>query len=521
MKPPLIDIRPDHWAIVRDILRKHVPRHEVWAFGSRAKWTAKEYSDLDLAVIGDEPLPLAVSAALADELSESDLPWKVDVVDWATTKPEFRKIIERGKVVVKKVMKRQLETTDWRATTFGECADFLSGGTPSKANPEYWNGDIPWLSAKDMKTFRICDTEDHVTELGAKNGTKLVPAETIFLLTRGMTLLNDVPVCVAQKSMTFNQDVKALRARPGIRDDFLAYLILSLKPKMQDMVDLAGHGTGKLNTDELKAIALRVPENEDDQRAIAYILGTLDDKIELNRRMNETLETIARAIFQSWFVDFDPVRAKMSGEAPDSICRRLGLTPDLLALFPDRLIHSELGEIPEGWSPQRLDHLLELVYGKALKASDRVDGSIPVYGSGGLTGFHNEHLVQGPGIIVGRKGTIGSLYWVDGPFYAIDTVFYVVSNVELTYCFYLLKTLDLNKMNTDAAVPGLNRNNVYRLLIACPNSNLTYEFDRIIKPIHDYMFALKNESELLHATRNELLPNLLSGKQRVPYEGVA
>ena len=100
MKTPLIDVRPDDWAIVSDILRKHVPQYEVWAFGSRAKWTAKEYSDLDLAVITDQPLSLSVSAALADDFSESDLPWKVDVVDWATTGESFRKIIEHDKVVV-------------------------------------------------------------------------------------------------------------------------------------------------------------------------------------------------------------------------------------------------------------------------------------------------------------------------------------------------------------------------------------------------------------------------------------
>ena len=99
---PPIDIRPDHWAIVRDILRKHVPQYEVWAFGSRAKWRTKPYSDLDLAVITDRPLPLAVSAALAEDFSECDLPWKVDVVDWATTSDLFRKLIEREKVVVRK-----------------------------------------------------------------------------------------------------------------------------------------------------------------------------------------------------------------------------------------------------------------------------------------------------------------------------------------------------------------------------------------------------------------------------------
>jgi type I restriction enzyme S subunit len=98
-KPP-IDIRPDLWVIVRDILARHIPRHEVWAFGSRVTGSAKPYSDLDLAVISGTPLPLKTSGRLADEFSESDLPWRVDVVDWATTSPTFRKIIERDKVVL-------------------------------------------------------------------------------------------------------------------------------------------------------------------------------------------------------------------------------------------------------------------------------------------------------------------------------------------------------------------------------------------------------------------------------------
>jgi type I restriction enzyme S subunit len=97
---PNLDIRSDHWAIVRAILQKHVPQREVWAFGSRARHTAKPYSDLDLAILGDEPLGLALSAALSDDFSESDLPWKVDVVDWATTHESFRQIIERDRVVL-------------------------------------------------------------------------------------------------------------------------------------------------------------------------------------------------------------------------------------------------------------------------------------------------------------------------------------------------------------------------------------------------------------------------------------
>ncbi|TSE27282.1 Nucleotidyltransferase domain protein [Tepidimonas sediminis] len=98
--PPPIDIAPEHWRIVRQILRQHVPQHPVWAFGSRARRAARPLSDLDLAIITDRPLPLSVHAALTEAFSESDLPYKVDIVDWATTSDSFRKIIERDKVVV-------------------------------------------------------------------------------------------------------------------------------------------------------------------------------------------------------------------------------------------------------------------------------------------------------------------------------------------------------------------------------------------------------------------------------------
>jgi len=99
---PPIDISPEHWKMVRDILRRHVPRHEVWAFGSRAKHKAKRYSDLDLAVIAEVPLAATVLTALQEDFSDSDLPWKVDVVEWAATSEAFRQIIAREKVVVQK-----------------------------------------------------------------------------------------------------------------------------------------------------------------------------------------------------------------------------------------------------------------------------------------------------------------------------------------------------------------------------------------------------------------------------------
>ena len=102
---PRIEIRPEHWDIVSDILRRNVPQFDVWAFGSRARFAAKKHSDLDLVVVSEQPLPLSLCAAITEAFSESDLPYRVDVVDWASTGESFRKIIERDRVVVQEAAK--------------------------------------------------------------------------------------------------------------------------------------------------------------------------------------------------------------------------------------------------------------------------------------------------------------------------------------------------------------------------------------------------------------------------------
>src|SRR5665647_2072180 len=235
-------------------------------------------------------------------------------------------------------------------TTLGDLVVFRSGGTPSKAEPEYWEGTIPWVSAKDMKAFRLFDVQDHISDDGLAAGSRIAPAGSVLLLTRGMTLLSDIPICVVDRPMAFNQDVKALEAGPRLDSAYLPYLLLGRKHELLASVDLAGHGTGRLNTDSLKKLKVDLPPLSE-QRRIAHILGTLDDKIELNRRMNATLEEMARALFKSWFVDFDPVRAKAESRDP-------GLPAHLADLFPDRLVDSELGEIPEGWRQGLLSELV-------------------------------------------------------------------------------------------------------------------------------------------------------------------
>ena len=282
---------------------------------------------------------------------------------------------------------------------------------------------------------------------------------------------------------------------------------------------LVRHAVGatmpNLNTGILSAVPLTLPPLEI-QVEIATLLGALDNRITLLRETNATLEAIAQALFKSWFVDFDPVRAKMAGRAPD------GMDEATAALFPDSFEEAEVVQVPSGWGIQRLDAVLEFAYGKALKATDRVDGRVPVYGSGGITGNHNQSLVDGPSVIVGRKGTVGSLYWEDRPFFPIDTVFYVRSRLPLTYCFYLLQTLGLSDMNTDAAVPGLNRNNVYRLLAPRVPQVLLSAFDAVAAVLRTSIFANAQQAQTLTTLRDTLLPRLISGQLRLPdAEGLA
>jgi len=234
-----------------------------------------------------------------------------------------------------------------------DVSEMWSGGTPSKDRADYWDGDVPWVSAKDMKERRLRDAEDHITRSGLATASRIAPLTATLMLVRGMTLLDDVPICSLTREMAFNQDVKAIVPNEEIDPDYLTYALLAAKPELLSMVELAGHGTGRLPTDRLKALEIPLPPMAE-QRSVAHILGTLDDKIELSRRINETLEAIARAIFKSWFVDFDPVRAKIEGRWRPG--RSLsGFPPACYDLFPDSFQQSELGEIPKGWMAASLE----------------------------------------------------------------------------------------------------------------------------------------------------------------------
>jgi type I restriction enzyme S subunit len=165
----------------------------------------------------------------------------------------------------------------WRGSNLGECARFLSGGTPSKDVAAFWNGDFPWITARDMKSFKLERAGLMLSEQG-KTEVTIAPANAVLVLTRGMTLLKDLPVGVACRSVAFNQDIKALVTHAGVDPWFLGYQLLARKREILALVDTAGHGTGRLDTDQLKAFEVRLPPLRE-QRAIAALLSTWDDAI--------------------------------------------------------------------------------------------------------------------------------------------------------------------------------------------------------------------------------------------------
>ncbi len=188
----------------------------------------------------------------------------------------------------------------WEGTTLGQVASFQSGGTPSKDTAAFWNGSIPWVTAKDMKRLFLDDTEDHITDAASNYGAKQVPAGTVLMLTRGMTLLKDVPICVLSRPMAFNQDVKALHAKAGLDGCFLPWLLLGNRKHLLRMVDVAGHGTGKLDTEKLKGLDVALPKPAEQQK-IAECLKSLDEVIAAQGRKVEALKAHKRGLMQQLF----------------------------------------------------------------------------------------------------------------------------------------------------------------------------------------------------------------------------
>lgn len=184
-----------------------------------------------------------------------------------------------------------------KSLPLNELVRFASGGTPSREVARFWNGDIPWLSAKDLKKFRLSDSIEKVTQEGANNGTRLVEPGTILILVRGMALLKDVPIGVAERVVAFNQDLKALIPNGKIDGYYLGFYLTANKSRLLSLVDRAGHGAGRLPSDLLRSFEIELPELQE-QRNIADILLTWDRAIEQAEKLIAAKTLFKRGLTQ-------------------------------------------------------------------------------------------------------------------------------------------------------------------------------------------------------------------------------
>nr|WP_298897669.1 restriction endonuclease subunit S [uncultured Altererythrobacter sp.] len=274
-------------------------------------------------------------------------------------------------------------------------------------------------------------------------------------------------------------------AGPSHHTRFLAYLLSNM-----NLGSLSGQAAQPgLSVKVLAQQSVRMPRLET-QKRIAEILGAYDDLIEVNRRRVAILEEMARGLFEEWFVRF-----RFPGHEAVEI---LG-TPD--------------GPLPEGWSRVELGSLLYLHYGKALKADARIAEDIPVIGSSGVVGHHNEAYARGPGIVVGRKGNVGSIIWSTSDFWPIDTTYFVETKLPLIYVFELLRRVPFQ--NTDAAVPGLNRDYALSRKVISAPEHLVAQYGDFAVALREQLDGLETANAKLAASRDLLLPRLISGQLSV------
>jgi type I restriction enzyme S subunit len=246
------------------------------------------------------------------------------------------------------------------------------------------------------------------------------------------------------------------------------------------------------------------------QKAIVGVLGALDDKIELNRRMNATLESMARALFQSWFVDFDPVRAKLDGHQP------VGMDRATAELFPSSFQESPLGPIPHGWLTAQLEEIASVSSGR--RPEGRCDAlspecNIPLYGGGGRMGYVPTPLYDKPILFTGRVGTLGLIFRTAEPSWPSDNTLIVEPQADLfDFTYFVLKGFDLITLNRGSTQPLLTQSDLKRQTLVLPTKVVIKAFAEVSEPIFRQMSSNERESRTLATLRDTLLPKLLSGE---------
>lgn len=361
----------------------------------------------------------------------------------------------------------------WRECRLGDLCEITRGASPRPIHE--WISDIgtPWVKISDATSTnsRFIESTKEFIKSEGENYSVVVDEGDLILsnsATPGLPRFLKIRACIHDGWLLF-RNVKNLDKL------YLYYLLIADREKYVQL----GNGSifTNLKTEILKEHTFLLPPLPE-QKVIAEVLSSLDDKIDLLTRQNKTLEDLAQTYFRKWFVE----------------------------------------DASEDWEEKRLGEIITINYGKALPERERVSGNIPVYSSAGATGWHNHYLVNSCGIVIGRKGTIGTIYWVSEPFYCIDTAFYITpkdSKYDLIFIYYLLQTLNLHELNEDSAVPGLNRNTVYSQEILVPRDELVDKFLILANTVMLKIQTNITQIRTLQKLRDTLLPKLISGEVRV------
>ena len=423
---------------------------------------------------------------------------------------------------------------EWRETTLDRLGHIVTGKTPHSGHPEYFGGDIPFVTPTDLDgRRRIESTERCLTEQGAiaVRGA-CISSEAIMVSCIGSDMGK---AAIAKNACVTNQQINSIIVESDNSPLFVYYNLSTRKEEIRAAA--GGSAQPILNKSAFGQLDILLPPLSE-QRAIAHILGTLDDKIELNRRANETLEAMARALFKSWFVDFDPVRAKMEG-------RELGLPPHLGDLFPDRLVNSELGPIPEGWEVRSLSECVDVMRGLSYKGSYLSSDGVPMHnlnsiyeGGGykhdGLKGYDGEHKQQH----VARAGDVIVANTEQGHDrlligYAAIIPTYFVNETLFSHHIYRVRPRDNTALTSNYLCQLLNTKIMHEIVsgfangttvnmlpmdalqtpqIAVPARPILAAFNDLAEAVRRRQEKMIDESRTLDALRDTLLPKLVSGE---------
>lgn len=397
--------------------------------------------------------------------------------------------------------------SEWTFCRIGEVATVFDGphATPKKtdAGPIFLG-----ISALNSGRLNLASAE-YISEDDFKKWTKRVVPRAGDVVFSYETRIGEAAILPEGLRCCLGRRMGLVRVDPT-RLDPKYFLYYYLSPNFQEFLrtrTVHGSTVDRIPLIDFPDFAIPVPPLEV-QQELAQTLSILDDKIALLCETNATLEAIAQALFKSWFVDFNPVRAKAEGRDPE------GVPPEVADLFPSEFEESELGAIPKGWQVKRWGDLISLEYGKALRGYRDSEGSIPVFGTNGPIGFHDVPHCNHPGVVVGRKGAYRGIHFSPAPFCVIDTAFYMEWREELSWrwAYYEALRFDLNAMDSGSAIPSTDRNLFYRIPVCTPPLAIQKAFEDLLSGCWEKQNTNTMHAKTLGDLRNALLPRLMSGK---------